>query len=367
MRNGSVAKTLLNWYRREHRQLPWRAAPGQLADPYSAWLSEIMLQQTTVAAVRPYFQKFMERWPTVQALAAASREEVLAAWAGLGYYARARNLHRCAEMVVDEYGGQFPDTEARLLNLPGVGAYTAAAIAAIAFGRKASPVDANIERVVARLFAIETPLPKAKAEIRLTAATLVPSRSAGDFAQAMMDLGAGVCLSRTPRCSVCPLNSFCRAAALGHPETLPMRLAKSERPTRHGVAFVVTRRDGALLLQRRPPQGLLGGMMEIPSTPWRARLWHGDELMSFAPVPASWTKVEGEVTHTFTHFHLKLRVMVAVYRGASATLGREWCAPDQLDHIGLPSVMRKICHHASVGASKRDRSEADRPPGRRRR
>ena len=271
LHNQDYARALLAWYDRDRRILPWRAAPGVAPDPYRVWLSEIMLQQTTVKAVLPRYADFLRRWPDVTALAAAELGEVLAAWAGLGYYARARNLHACAREVVARHGGRFPATEAELRTLPGIGDYTAAAISAIAFGARATPIDGNIERVVARLFAVATPLPAAKPEIRSLALALTPDERAGDFAQSLMDLGATLCSPRRPACGLCPVVSGCEAHAQGLAEVLPYRDAKTERPTRRGVAFVALRDDGAVLLRERPLKGLLGGMLETPSSPWTER------------------------------------------------------------------------------------------------
>ncbi len=259
---------LLAWYDRHRRRLPWRALPGQHADPYRVWLSEIMLQQTTVKAVAPYYIRFLERWSDVGALAAAPLDDVLKAWAGLGYYARARNLHACARAVVEQHGGKFPASEEALRALPGIGAYTAAAIAAIAFDQQATPVDGNIERVIARLYAIETPLPAAKPEIHERAVALTPPRRAGDFAQAMMDLGATICSPKNPACALCPWNDVCVARARGDAETFPRRTPKREGALRRGAAFVVRRADGKVLVRTRPAKGLLGGMTEVPTTEW---------------------------------------------------------------------------------------------------
>ena len=264
----SVAPALLAWYDIAARALPWRQPPGTRPDPYAVWLSEIMLQQTTVKAVIPYYQKFLARWPRVGDLAAAELNEVLAAWAGLGYYSRARNLHACARAVVERHGGRFPATEAELRALPGIGAYTAAAIASIAFDRPAAPVDGNVERVVARLFAVTEPLPGAKPEIRRLAASLMPAKRPGDLTQAMMDLGASICSPRSPSCTLCPVSAHCLAFARRLTGSIPAKAPKKERPVRRGAAFVAVRRDGAVLLRRRPPKGLLGGMLEVPSTPW---------------------------------------------------------------------------------------------------
>jgi A/G-specific adenine glycosylase len=341
----AIARELLAWYDRHRRRLPWRAAPGLRADPYGVWLSEIMLQQTTVAAVIPYYERFMTLWPRVEDLAAASLDDVLTAWAGLGYYARARNLHRAAVVVAAELGGRFPDTEAALLKLPGIGPYTAAAIAAIAFDRPARVVDGNVERVVARLFAVETPLPAAKAELRAHAEPLTPKRRPGDFAQAMMDLGATVCLPRTPKCSLCPLACHCAAEKKGIAARLPRRAPKAERPTRRAVAFWTARDGGTILLRRRPPKGLLGGMMEVPSTPWRAAPWREAEALAQAPIAAEWTELPGLVRHTFTHFHLELTVWAGRASDGQEAEGR-WVRLDDLGGEALPSVMRKVVRHA---------------------
>jgi A/G-specific adenine glycosylase len=342
---GNIASALLAWYDRHRRVLPWRAAPGEPADPYRVWLSEIMLQQTTVATVGPYFAAFLERWPDVASLAAAPLDDVLHAWQGLGYYARARNLHKCASVVVRDHGGRFPDDEAALRALPGVGAYTAAAVAAIAFDRPAVVVDGNVERVVARLHAVETPLPAAKAELRGLAATLTPDRRPGDFAQAMMDLGATLCTPRAPRCVLCPLTAGCAARARGIAEDLPRRTAKPDKPVRRGVAFFAVDRSGALLLRRRAERGLLGGMIEVPSTDWRAEAWPADEALHAAPLAAAWRALPGVVRHTFTHFHLELTVLAAHVADTKDVPGR-WCPVDRLGEQALPTVMKKVIRHA---------------------
>ncbi len=337
---------LLAWYDRHRRRLPWRAEPGRLADPYHVFLSEIMLQQTTVKAVGRYFADFLSRWPTVSMLAAAPQEEVLSAWAGLGYYARARNLHACAKAVVERYGGQFPEDEAALLELPGIGPYTAAAIAAIAFDIKASPVDGNIERVISRLYAIATPLPKGKIEIRARAAALTPARRPGDFAQAMMDLGATICTPRSPACPLCPWIDPCIARAEGEPARFPVKAPKAERPERCGIAFLAVRADGAVLLRTRPEKGLLGGMTEVPSTPWAA----GPALPGdHAPVQATWRHLPGRVEHVFTHLALELDVWRAdLPAGTAAPAGHRWVLPAYFDREALPSVMRKVLAHGKV-------------------
>jgi A/G-specific adenine glycosylase len=348
-----LAPHLLRWYDRHRRSLPWRAKPGEAADPYRVWLSEIMLQQTTVATVGAYFDRFVARFPTVAALADASLDEVLHAWQGLGYYARARNLHACARSVMALHGGAFPDTVEGLRELPGIGAYTAAAIAAIAFDRKAAAVDGNVERVVARLFAVEAPLPGAKAELRRLTETLVPEQRAGDFAQALMDLGATVCTPRAPQCILCPLQASCRGRALGLAEILPRRRARTARPTRRGVAYWAVRPDGSVLLRRRPESGLLGGMIEVPSTEWRETAITEAAARKAAPVRASWVRLPGTIRHTFTHFHLELSVL-AGETGANAKADGSWVPLDRLSEQALPTVMKKIVNHA-LGVARRSR------------
>lgn len=333
---------LLAWYDVEGRSLPWRARPGESADPYGVWLSEIMLQQTTVAAVEPYYRAFLARWPSVAALAAADLEEVLTQWAGLGYYARARNLHACAQVVMEKHGGQFPSTEKALRSLPGIGAYTAAAIAAIAFGQRAVVVDGNVERVVARLFAVEEPLPAAKPNLTALADTLTPAQRCGDFAQAMMDLGATLCTPRNPACGLCPWMASCRARRQGIAAALPRKAPKAEKPLRQGLAFWIVRWDGAILLRKRPPSGLLGGMMEIPSTPWREEApWTLEDARRYAPLPCDWRPLRGVVRHTFTHFHLELTVVAGLAKGGEPQACR-WVAPEDLTEQALPTVMRKV-------------------------
>jgi A/G-specific adenine glycosylase len=346
-----TVKALLDWYEAERRDLPWRYGPRKVADPYRVWLSEIMLQQTTVKAVVPYFNKFVARWPTIRALAAAPLEEVLQQWAGLGYYSRARNLKACAEAIVRDWDGAFPKAETDLLKLPGIGPYTAAAISAIAFGEKATPVDGNVERVVSRLFAVKQPLPGAKPEIRRLAATLTPQRRAGDLAQAMMDLGAEICTPKKPSCLVCPVQQDCAASAHNLAELLPLRAPKSARPTRFGIAFLIQREDGAVLLRQRPEAGLLGGMLEVPSTTWTEALPGKSEAMRSAPVKASWMPVTGTVVHVFTHFRLELSVYRAIVPAdAGLTLWGDpercrWVHRRDLQAQALPSVMKKIIAH----------------------
>jgi len=346
----SVRRRLLAWYDARGRDLPWRYKNGERPDPYRVWLSEIMLAQTTVATVKGYFEEFLRRWPRLADLAAADMNDVLHAWQGLGYYARARNLHRCARLLVGEKKARFPDTEEELRQLPGIGEYTAAAIAAIAFGRKTTPVDANIERVTARLFAIDDPLPGAKGSIKELARTLTPAPTPrgrpGDFAQAMMDLGATICSPNNPDCPACPLKSACLAEKTGAPERYPVKPAKKPRPLRHGMVFWAVRCDGAVLLRQRPEKGLLGGMMEIPSTQWRGKAWTAKEAVAIAPVQGDWRTLDGVIRHTFTHFHLELTVLAGAVNGHEAEKGL-WCPPSAFSDHALPSVMKKIARHVA--------------------
>lgn len=341
-----AGRLLLDWYDRHARVMPWRVAPedrkaGVRPDPYAVWLSEVMLQQTTVAAVRDYFRRFLARWPTVADLAAAEDAAVMAEWAGLGYYARARNLLACARAVVDRHGGQFPTTEEALLSLPGVGPYTAAAVAAIAFDAPAVVVDGNVERVCARLFAVEEPLPAAKPALRRHAAGLTPDARPGDHAQAMMDLGATICTPRKPACGLCPLSAHCEGRVAGLADSLPRKAPKPEKPQRQGTVWVVRRQDGALLLEERPARGLLGGMLGFPGDGW-------DGAGGAAPIQAIWHEA-GEVRHTFTHFHLTLRVLVA--ESADPPLRgvfRSGVGPGD-----LPTLMRKAHDLALAAISPR--------------
>jgi A/G-specific adenine glycosylase len=347
---------LLAWYDRHRRKLPWRAPPGERADPYRVWLSEIMLQQTTVRTVAPYYARFLDRWGDVQSLAAAPLDDVLKAWAGLGYYARARNLHACARAVVERHGGQFPAGEVELRTLPGIGAYTAAAIAAIAFDVPTTPVDGNVERVVARLYAVQTPLPAAKPEIARLVAGLTPQRRAGDFAQALMDLGATLCSPQRPACALCPWNEACAARAAGQAESLPRRVPKREGELRRGTAFVARRADGFVLLRTRPAKGLLGGMTEVPTTDWRRDFDEADALDGAPRFSAgkrkrqvAWRRLTGKVRHVFTHFPLELSVYAAeLSAGTVAPHGARWVALGELAGEALPTLMRKVLAHALV-------------------
>jgi A/G-specific adenine glycosylase len=345
---------LLAWYDRHRRTLPWRAPRGERADPYRVWLSEIMLQQTTVRAVAPYYARFLARWSDVRMLAAAPLSDVLKVWAGLGYYARARNLHACACAVVERHGGKFPASEAALRALPGIGDYTAAAIAAIAYDAPASPVDGNVERVVARLFAVAEPLPAAKPRLRALARALTPQRRAGDFAQALMDLGATICTPKNPACAFCPWNEACVGYARGDAESFPRRVPKREGALRRGAAFVARRADGRLLVRTRPPKGLLGGMTEVPTTDWATDF---AESAALAGAPRfscgkqkksiAWRRRAGVVRHVFTHFPLELSVYVAeLPAGTPAPSGMRWIATAEISGEALPSLMRKVVAHA---------------------
>lgn len=319
---ANASDALLCWYVVHKRDLPWRTSAGETPDPYRVWLSEIMLQQTTVAAVKPYFSAFTSRWPTVQALAAAADEEVMRAWAGLGYYARARNLLACARSVAAEQGGRFPEDEAALRGLPGIGAYTAAAIAAIAFGKRAVVVDGNVERVIARFHALEEPLPKARPVIRALTDAMTPDEGAGDFAQAMMDLGATICTPRTPACAICPLREGCRAFESGDPARYPVKAAKAARPHREGTAYWLEH-GGKVLLVRRPAKGLLGGMLALPEE---------------RPAEAAWCDA-GAVDHVFTHFRLTMTLCCA--EGVANRVG-EWWPVERIGEAGLPTLFAKL-------------------------
>ena len=328
-------RPLLAWYDANKRDLPWRAN----ADPYRIWLSEVMLQQTTVSTVLGYFERFLARWPTIGDLANASLDEVLAQWAGLGYYARARKLHECANVVAGARGGRFPETIEALQQLPGIGPYTARAIGAIAFDINAVPLDGNIERVTARLFAIETPLPQAKPKLGDLAQSLAVAKRPGDLAQALMDLGATVCTPQNPDCPTCPISRDCLGLRKGISQSLPLREKRAARPARHGVVFYAERKsDGAILLRKRPEKGLLGGMLELPGTDWRAKAWTDHEAMAQAPSGSGWHKA-GRVKHVFTHFALELVVMTGF--ATRLTPGCFWAKPDQLADLALPTLMKK--------------------------
>jgi A/G-specific adenine glycosylase len=338
----SAAAELLAWYDRHRRDLPWRAKPGEAADAYRVWLSEIMLQQTTVQAVKPYFERFLTLFPDVEALAAAPPEAVMAAWAGLGYYSRARNLHACAKAVVALHGGRFPDTEDALRTLPGVGPYTAAAVAAIAFNRPAAAVDGNVERVMTRLHALAEPLPGARPLVRSKTLAVVPDDRPGDFAQALMDLGATICTPRKPACALCPWMAGCCGRKTGEQERYPVKAAKKAGELRRGTAFVVLRADRAILLRTRPGTGLLGGMAETPTTDWTVS---HDPLTAplGAPLAAAWRRANAPVRHVFTHFPLELDVLAGeAPANTAAPQGMRFTPLSRLHDEPLSTLMRKV-------------------------
>ena len=344
MRDAAV--DILEWYDTHAREMPWRVGPGArragvVPDPYRVWLSEIMLQQTTVAAVRSYFERFTTLWPTVADLAGAEDARVMGEWAGLGYYARARNLLKCARAVVSDHGGRFPETREALLSLPGIGPYTASAIASIAYDRAEVVVDGNVERVMARLYEVETPLPTAKPELTELAAGLTPADRPGDYAQAVMDLGATICTPKRPACGICPWMGRCAARGSGRAAELPRKLPKQAKPTRHGIAYLGRRADGAWLLERRPEKGLLGGMLGWPGSDW------ADAPAEAAPAPGDWRDPGGEVRHTFTHFHLRLALRVAELPIGSVPDRGSFIAPGDFRREDLPTVMRKAFDLAS--------------------
>ena len=337
MREEAIGTELLAWYDANARVLPWRVPPGapDRADPYRVWLSEIMLQQTTVAAVKAYFERFTTLWPTVRDLARAEDAQVMGEWAGLGYYARARNLLKCARVVVAEHDGRFPQTEAGLLTLPGIGPYTAAAIASIAFDQPATVMDGNIERVMARLFRVEDPLPASKPELKTHAARLTPTRRPGDHAQALMDLGATICTPKSPACGICPLMPVCAAREAGMASDLPRKLPKKPKPTRFGYVYLARRADGAILLETRPEKGLLGGMLALPTSDWN------DAPTEDPPIDTQWHDPEAEVRHTFTHFHLRLALRVAEVEHGACPMRGSFVPNAQFSPSTLPTVFRK--------------------------
>ncbi|WP_458792220.1 A/G-specific adenine glycosylase [Yoonia sp. MH D7] len=345
-----LSEAILEWYDVHAREMPWRVGPaarksGQLPDPYAVWLSEVMLQQTTVAAVRAYHDKFMGLWPTVADLAAAADADVMAAWAGLGYYARARNLLKCARAVVADHDGAFPRTNDALLTLPGIGPYTAAAVSSIAFDQPSVVVDGNVERVMARLYDVHDPLPGSKPALTAYAAMLTPDKRAGDYAQAVMDLGATICTPRNPACGICPWRDPCAARMAGTAAGLPKKTPKKKVPTRYGVAYVARRADGAWLLETRPEKGLLGGMLGFPTTDW------GDDPQADPPLDGSWTTLNDVARHTFTHFHLELTIQTVTVTNDAEPLRGFFVADTGFDPKSLPTAMRKV--HAQIAATLR--------------
>ncbi len=336
--------TLLAWYDVHARTMPWRVSPadrkaGVHPDPYRIWLSEVMLQQTTVATVRVYFQRFTARWPTVADLAAAKDADVMGEWAGLGYYARARNLLKCARAVVDLHGGQFPADHAALLRLPGIGPYTAAAVSSIAFDLPFTVLDGNVERVMARLYDVHIPLPAAKPDLMTLAQALTPQLRPGDYAQAVMDLGATICTPKSPACGICPWRDPCAARVAGTAPQLPLKTPKKAKPVRHGTVYLARRDDGAWLLETRPDKGLLGGMLGWPGSDWRDINEARPE--GIPPIAADWQPLPGEVRHTFTHFHLMLTVLQTQVSDGVIPLIGQFVPPDDFRPSDLPTVMRK--------------------------
>jgi A/G-specific adenine glycosylase len=357
LKRRGIAPAVLSWWDVHRRELPWRAPSGETPDPYRVWLSEILLQQTTATGAAPYFLEFVRRWPDVRALGRASLEEVIQTFAGLGYYTRARNLHACAKAVA-EAGGVFPSDEASLRALPGVGPYTAAAVAAIAFGRPAAPVDGNIARILSRLFAFSAPIAANRAAIEDAARALTPADRPGDYAQALMDIGAAICRPKRPDCGRCPVSDLCLAALSGAPEAYPGRPEKKQRPEKVGAAFYAVRPNGAFLARRRPPRGLLASTMELPGGAWRI-----GELSSVtaaeAPFPAVWAALPEPVGHIFTHFSLNLRLFAAEAPFVDPPEGAEWITPDEIGSAGFSGLMRKAAEHAGRGWREfRTRSDA---------
>ncbi len=346
MRDGTqqFSDLLLSWYACNQREFPWRATAGETPDVYRVWLSEIMLQQTGTATVISYFNKFTTLWPNVHALASAHLDEVLTAWAGLGYYARARNLHRCAQIISTEMNGKFPREISELLKLPGIGPYTAAAITAIAYNEASPVLDGNIERVISRLYAVTSPLPGSRAELRSLSMALIKCAHPGDMAQAMMDLGAEICTPRGPDCMRCPWQKQCRAYAQDIAASLPVKNKRAPVPTNLGAIFWLTRKDGAVLLRRRPERGLLGGMMEFPGTPWNETT---RDFMSYVPANGRWKLLSGTVRHVFTHFKLELTVYAGRISDISSVDGF-WVQPEEFHEYALPTLMRKVADHVQT-------------------
>jgi len=351
MTNEPGPNELLSWYDNFGRDLPWRSKGNSKPNPYHVWLSEVMLQQTTVAVVLPYFQRFLYRWPSIEDLSRADLNDVLQMWAGLGYYARARNLHSCAKFLVEKYHGQFPQSEKELMSLPGIGLYTASAILSIAFGISAVVVDGNVERVISRLFKVKDPPLKSKVLIRELASKLTPKYRSGDYAQAIMDLGSTVCKPKSPLCNLCPWQDACEANITDCVNDFPRKIVKARKPNKSGICFWLTRPDGTVLLRRRKLEGLLGGMMEIPSTPWEDRRWCLRDAINFFPLSVSsnsWKSVKGSILHPFSHFNLRLEIRVAELINSNDLVTDKdivWADIDKLDSYALPSVMVKVANH----------------------
>jgi A/G-specific adenine glycosylase len=338
----ALEEQILSWYDDHQRILPWRARPGHLSNPYHVWLSEIMLQQTTVVTVKDYFTKFVERWPTLESLATASLDEVFHAWQGLGYYSRARHLHECAQILVNDFKGIIPREEKILLTLPGIGPYTAAAIAAIAFDQPTVPVDGNIVRVFSRLYALTSPLPAVKQEVQSFVKQIVPSQRRGDFAQGLMDLGATICRPKNPSCNMCPLQKICVGRSQGIASQLPHPAKKVEKPRRYGLIFWVENSRGEILLEKRPNKGLLAGLMSLPTTEWRNEPWEGlsEEALSYAPQGGlNWEPLSAVVRHTFTHFHLELRIAKGTINVSHNGI---WSSVEEFSTYAFPTVMKKV-------------------------
>ena len=337
---GGAAKTLLDWYDRNGRSLPWRTRTGKKPDVYRVWLSETMLQQTQVATVRPYYRNFIKKWPNLTQLAKANRDDVLRCWAGLGYYARARNLYACAQILVSKHNGVFPDKEESLRSLPGIGSYTAAAIMAIAYDRPAVVVDGNVARIMARLYKVEKPIQESRPKLQKLAACHSPQHRPGDYAQAIMDLGAVICTPRSPNCTECPWSNFCEAHATGTPENWPRRKPTARKPQCYGVVFWIERSDGAIALRRRPDKGILGGMLEVPNSGWQDRPLSENFIGAQSPIKTEWVVIPGLVRHSFTHFNLELTIFAG--RAEKAPNGTFWCQKRDIESQALPSLMRKV-------------------------
>ena len=342
---GKVPERLLSWYDKHKRTLPWRPKDGSRPDPYKVWLSEIMLQQTQVVTATPYFEKFLILWPCVTKLAEADLDDIFVEWAGLGYYARARNLHKCANIVATTLDGVFPDNELELIKLPGIGTYTAAAIVAIAFDLKATPMDGNFDRVMARLHAIETPLPTAKPALKSLATKITPDVRPGDYAQAVMDLGATICTPRNPQCLSCPVNACCLSLKRGKTTLIPKKKVKQRKPARYGMAFLCINDKKEVLLRRRPNSGLFAGMMEIPGTSWTDRLPNSLQIEASQPTKDTRTHIQGTVLHVFTHFKLEIKVVRADINKSIKIDGLSWHPLESIDKAGIPSLMLKITKH----------------------